>query len=147
MHRTLNRNLLQKFPVYRSLTTRVHMNLDTRPLKTSLVTLPPFLTEPRRGPHRNLAWRNCLSTTGANGIRTTRPLATFFGEKPRQAHTSGFFHQASHQAKIYRICADQFASLPCCVTRLSEERRQPVDNINRETNSCQRLPLPLPLLL
>ena len=28
---------------------------DTRPLKTSLVTLPPLQTEPRRGPHRQLA--------------------------------------------------------------------------------------------
>ena len=39
---TLSRSLLQKFPVYRILTARVHINLDTRPLKTSLVTLPPL---------------------------------------------------------------------------------------------------------
>ena len=62
---TLSRSLLQKFPVKRFLTARVHINLDTRPLKTSLVTLPPFQTESRRGPNRNLAWRNCVSTTGA----------------------------------------------------------------------------------
>ena len=42
VHPTLSRSLLQKFPVYRFLTARVHINLDTRPLKTSLVTLPPF---------------------------------------------------------------------------------------------------------
>ena len=37
---TLSRSLLQKFPVYRFLTARVRINLDTQPLKTSLVTLP-----------------------------------------------------------------------------------------------------------
>ena len=62
---TLSRSLLQKCPVHRFQTTRVHISLDTRPLKAGLETLPPFLTEPRRGPHRNLARRNCLSTTGA----------------------------------------------------------------------------------
>ena len=62
---TLSRSLLQKCPVHRFQTARVHISLDTRPLKAGLVTLPPFLTEPRRGPHRNLALRNCLSTTGA----------------------------------------------------------------------------------
>ena len=62
---TLSRSLLQKCPVHRFQTARVHISLDTRPLKAGLETLPPFLTEPRRGPHRNLARRNCLSTTGA----------------------------------------------------------------------------------
>ena len=38
----LSRSLLQKFPVYRFLTARVHINFDTRPLKISLATLPPF---------------------------------------------------------------------------------------------------------
>ena len=52
---TLSRSLLQKFPVYRFLTARVRINLDTLPLKTSKVTLPPFQTEPRRGPHCILA--------------------------------------------------------------------------------------------
>ena len=32
---TLSHGLLQKFPVQRFLTARVHINLDTRPLKTS----------------------------------------------------------------------------------------------------------------
>ena len=32
-------------------------------LKTSMVTLPPFQTEPRRGPHRQLSM-NCFRTTG-----------------------------------------------------------------------------------
>ena len=62
---TLSRSLLQKCPVHRFQTARVHISLDTRPLKAGLETLPPFLTEPRREPHRNLALRNCLSTTGA----------------------------------------------------------------------------------
>ena len=39
---TLSRSLLQKFPVWTFLTARVHIHLDTRPLKTSFVTLPPF---------------------------------------------------------------------------------------------------------
>ena len=39
---TLSRSLLQKFPVWTFPTARVHIHLDTRPLKTSFVTLPPF---------------------------------------------------------------------------------------------------------
>ena len=34
-------------------------------LKTSLLTLPPLQTVPRRGTHRNLASINCFRTTGA----------------------------------------------------------------------------------
>ena len=51
----------------------------------------------------------------------------------------GFFHQASHQAKIYRICADKFASLPCWVISQSEERRQPEDYINRDKQEGNRM--------
>ena len=57
----LNRSLLPKFPV-RRLTTHVHINHDTRPLKTSLVTLPPLQTVPHRGPHRHLTSINCFRT-------------------------------------------------------------------------------------
>ena len=66
---TLSRSLLQKFPVQRFLTARGHINLDTRPLKTSSVTLPPFQTELCRGPYRQLSSINCFRTTGRIRLR------------------------------------------------------------------------------
>ena len=97
---TLCRSLLRKFPVYRFLTGHVHINLETRPLKTSLVALPSFYTEPHQGPHRNLAWRNCLSTTSAKTWRSETECSalgfSYACRKPRNGQLAkmGSFHQS-----------------------------------------------------